>query len=105
MVPMMSVGESPDEKIEWTPQNIVKLVLVVTKCVYLMIMMIIIVRAYYKKSGTFKSFEVGISTFYFFDILAILLFDFTGKYIMLLYFLLLFSSYATYALYYFRFVQ
>ncbi len=24
MVPMMSVSESPDEKIEWTPQNIVK---------------------------------------------------------------------------------
>jgi hypothetical protein len=42
--------------------------LVVTKCIYLMIMMIIIVRAYYKKSGTFKSFEVAISTFYFFDV-------------------------------------
>jgi hypothetical protein len=31
--------------------------------------MIIIVRAYYKKSETFKSFEVAISTFYFFDVI------------------------------------
>ena len=45
-----------------------RLVLVVAKCIYLMIMMILIVRAYHKKSGTFKSFEVAISTFYFFDV-------------------------------------
>jgi len=35
-----------------------------------------------------------------FKMVALMIFDFTGKYIIMLYFMLVFSSYATYALYY-----
>ena len=87
------------------------MVIIAIKVVYLCAMMLLAIRAHHQLKGSYWSFVTVICTFYFFDVrlpysfanqmISLLIFDLTGKYILMLYLLLLLSSYATYALYYF----
>jgi hypothetical protein len=87
------------------------LVLIGLKVTYLTVMMVLTIIAYQKKKRGVLNVQIALCVFYIlevrrfesnkmFKMVALMIFDFTGKYIIMLYFMLVFSSYATYALYY-----
>ncbi|TNV77583.1 hypothetical protein FGO68_gene15913 [Halteria grandinella] len=88
-----------DSIFEHGPFNIVKLILIGLKVLYLCAMMTITMIAYRKVRGTLFTFETFICSFFFIDMIAMLVFELTGKYIIFLYFLVLLSSMAGFVLY------
>ena len=79
-------------------ENKIKVVIIWLKCCYIMTMMVLGIIAYYKKYRKI-GYEILVFAFFIIEMICLLIFDNGKKYILMLFYMMLASNFATLAMF------